>query len=120
MRTSSLRQHPSALLAVLSIFIILLAGCGGGGGSNSGGGNNSPQPTASLTANPTTINQGQSSMLTWSSTNATSCTGTNFSTSGATSGRRSSTLLRVAHSPKPGQASPPGLQQAPTARVCTC
>jgi len=43
-------------------------------------------PTASLSANPTSIESGQSSTLTWSSTNATSCTGTGFSTGGATSG----------------------------------
>jgi hypothetical protein len=33
-----------------------------------------PVPTATLTANPTTIASGASSTLTWSSTNATSCT----------------------------------------------
>ena len=43
-------------------------------------------PTASLTANPASITAGQSSTLTWSSTNATSCTGTGFSTSNAVSG----------------------------------
>jgi hypothetical protein len=37
-----------------------------------------PAPTASLSANPTSINPGQSSTLSWSSTNATSCTGGNF------------------------------------------
>lgn len=42
--------------------------------------------TATLTATPTTITLGQSSILSWSSSNATSCSGTNFSTSGATSG----------------------------------
>ncbi len=42
--------------------------------------------TASLSANPTSIISGQSSTLTWSSTNASSCTGTNFNTGGATSG----------------------------------
>ena len=43
-------------------------------------------PQCSLTVNPTSIAQGQSSTLTWSSNNATSCTGNNFSASGATSG----------------------------------
>ena len=33
-----------------------------------------PQPTVSLSANPTSITQGQSSTLTWSSTNVSSCT----------------------------------------------
>lgn len=45
-----------------------------------------PAATANLSANPISIPQGGSSTLTWSSTNATSCTGTNFNTSGATSG----------------------------------
>ena len=45
-----------------------------------------PAPTASLTANPASITSGQSSTLTWSSTNATSCTGTGFSTGNAISG----------------------------------
>jgi len=45
--------------------------------------------TASLTANPTTINPGQSSTLTWNSSGAASCTGTNFNTGNATSGSTS-------------------------------
>lgn len=45
-----------------------------------------PLPTASLSASPTTIVQGDSSTLNWSSTDATSCTGSGFSTGGATSG----------------------------------
>jgi hypothetical protein len=43
-------------------------------------------PSANLAANPAVIGSGQSSTLTWSSTNATYCTGTNFSTGNATSG----------------------------------
>jgi acid phosphatase len=43
-------------------------------------------PTAILSANPSSICSGQSSTLTWASTNATSCTGTNFSTGSAVSG----------------------------------
>lgn len=45
-----------------------------------------PPPTVSLSASPTAITSGQSSTLTWSSTHATSCTGTNFNTQGALSG----------------------------------
>ena len=41
-----------------------------------------PVPTATLSANPTSITSGQSSTLTWSSTNATSCTGTGFTAAG--------------------------------------
>jgi peptidase A4-like protein len=39
-------------------------------------------PTASLSANPKSITAGQSSTLTWSSTNADSCTASGFSASG--------------------------------------
>ena len=42
-------------------------------------------PTVEFSANPSTIAQGQSSKLTWSSTGATSCTGTGFSTDSSTS-----------------------------------
>ncbi|HEY4519412.1 MAG TPA: hypothetical protein VJH33_00030 [Candidatus Paceibacterota bacterium] len=43
-------------------------------------------PSCSLSASPTSVAAGQSSTLSWSSTNATSCTGVGFSTGGATSG----------------------------------
>lgn len=49
-------------------------------------------PTATLSASPSTINLGQSSTLSWSSTNATSCTGTGF-TAGGSSGTRSTGTL---------------------------
>jgi chitodextrinase len=39
-----------------------------------------------FSASPSTINLGQSTTLTWSSTNASSCTGVNFATGGLTSG----------------------------------
>jgi hypothetical protein len=45
-----------------------------------------PPPSCTLSASPTTITQGGSSTLSWSCSNATSCTGTNFSTGGAASG----------------------------------
>lgn len=49
-----------------------------------------PAPSCStFSANPTSITQGQYSTITWSCSNATSCTGTNFSTGGATSGNTS-------------------------------
>lgn len=50
-----------------------------------------PAPTASLSASPSSITSGQSSTLTWSSTNATSCTGMNLNTGGATNGSASVT-----------------------------
>ncbi|MEM3014303.1 MAG: hypothetical protein QXI71_06705 [Candidatus Bathyarchaeia archaeon] len=43
-------------------------------------------PAVNLTANPQTIYRGQSSTLTWSSVNTSSCSGSNFNTGGATQG----------------------------------
>lgn len=49
-----------------------------------------PPPTATISANPTTISTGSSSTLTWSSTNATDCTASGgWSGSKATSGTQS-------------------------------
>ena len=45
-----------------------------------------PPPTVVLSASPQSIGTGDSSTLSWTSTNATSCTGTGFSTGGTTSG----------------------------------
>jgi hypothetical protein len=55
----------------------------------------SPGLTAALAANPTTIAAGGTSTLTWSSTNATSCTGTGgtFAGAKATSGSQSTGAL---------------------------
>lgn len=41
-----------------------------------------PAPTVSISASPTLVNAGGSSSLTWSSTNATSCSGNSFTASG--------------------------------------
>jgi hypothetical protein len=41
-----------------------------------------PPPTCTLAVNPTSVLRGQSSVLSWTSTNATSCVGDNFSTGG--------------------------------------
>jgi hypothetical protein len=54
-----------------------------------------PAPTASLSASPTSVKPGQSSILSWSSTNATSCTGGAFSTGGAISGSAVATPSRT-------------------------
>ena len=45
-----------------------------------------PPPTVMLSANPQSIGTGDSSTLSWTSSNASSCTGTGFSTGGTTSG----------------------------------
>lgn len=48
-----------------------------------------PPPLCTVSVSPTSISSGQSATLSWSSTYATSCTGDNFSTGGATSGNTS-------------------------------
>jgi hypothetical protein len=80
-----------------------------------------PAPTASLSADPEEVDEGQSSTLTWNSTNAGECIGTGFPTGGATSGETSvspilttvyelncdgalsSTTVTVNQAPMPGQ-----------------
>ncbi|WP_129649404.1 S8 family serine peptidase [Peristeroidobacter agariperforans] len=56
---------------------ILVASCGGGGGGGAGGNSPPPTPTVSLSATPASLTQGARATLTWSSTNATSCTASN-------------------------------------------
>jgi uncharacterized protein (TIGR03118 family) len=70
-RSSGARQ-PVWLTAQL--LTLLLAGCGGS--SYNGGGNMGPPlaPTITFSVAPTTITLGQSATLTWSTTNAASCT----------------------------------------------
>jgi len=51
------------------------------------GSNCYPQVSATISADPSALNLGQSTGVTWSSVHATSCTGTNFSTGNATSGQ---------------------------------
>ena len=62
-----------AFLFSVSTSLLLLTGCGGGASAatnnNSGG---TSAATAMLTASPSTINVGQSSTLSWTTTNATS------------------------------------------------
>ena len=70
-------------------FSLALSACGGGGGSdssssNGGGGNTTTPATASISANPATVMVDESTTITWSSTNASSCTA-----SGAWSGDKS-------------------------------
>ena len=65
-----------------------LIACGGGGDGATGGDDTtvSPKPTVSISATPTAIEIGESTGLTWNSSNATSC-----SASGAWSGDKSLT-----------------------------
>jgi len=55
-------------------------------GQGSVGGDTYAEPTVALTASPTTITAGAYSTLSWSSTNATQCTSSNFPTGDALSG----------------------------------
>src|SRR5262245_12135547 len=48
----------------------MFAACGSGGG----GGGSTPAPTVQLQAEPRDVNTGQTTTLTWSSTNADTCT----------------------------------------------
>jgi uncharacterized protein (TIGR03118 family) len=72
---------PQARPVAATAFVALtLQACGGGGG-----GNNPPPPpppTVTISINPTTITAGQSAMLTWSSTQAVSCTASGSGWSG--------------------------------------
>jgi uncharacterized protein DUF4038/collagenase-like protein with putative collagen-binding domain len=72
----------SRLLVVL-LSCLLLADCGGGGGGSPPAAGAPSSPTVQIAASATTVANGSSSTLTWSSTNATSCTAT-----GAWSGNR--------------------------------
>jgi len=60
--TVSIKKSPLIHFTVL----LLLASCGGGGGST-------PPPTASLSASKSNVEKGDLLTLTWSSTNASSC-----------------------------------------------
>ena len=64
-------------LLSITTSILFIVSCGGGGG---GGGTTptpptTPAPTVNLSANPISVLLENTSTLTWSSTNATSCSG---------------------------------------------
>ena len=73
-------QNFNAIRLVPGILIaMLLAACGGGGGGGGGdggggGGGTADAPTVTLTSSASSVVSGSSVTLTWSSTNATSCT----------------------------------------------
>jgi len=85
----------SHLYLIVSTFI--LASCGGGGGGGGGGTPTTPStpaPTVNLSAEPTSVLLESTSTLTWSSTNATSCSATWTSQTG-TSGSEAVTITTV-------------------------
>src|SRR5262245_48157177 len=85
---------PAAIVAAL-----ILTACSSGGGG-SGPPVNNPAPTATLSANPTSIAVGGSTTLTWTSTNATSCNASGGAFAGAkgTSGTEQITNIQAATS----------------------
>jgi hypothetical protein len=56
-----------------------------------------PPPAVPTLTCPASVQSGDAPTLTWSSTNATSCTGTGFSTGGATSGSDVASTITTAH-----------------------
>ena len=83
-------------LLSLTASILLISSCGGGGG---GGGDSSPTPTTptptvNLSADPVSVLLGSTSTLTWSSTNATSCSASWTSQTGS-SGSEAVTISTV-------------------------
>ena len=85
-----MHKHVFALLS-----LIFIASCGGGGGG--GGGNDgsaaptTPSPIVNLSAEPTSVLLGNTSTLSWSSTNASSCSA-NWTSSTSTSGSETLTI----------------------------
>ena len=83
----------SSLFLFLASSLSLLHACGGGGGTPPP----PPLPTVTITASSSSVTQGQPVTLTWSSTNATSCTASatpsesDWSGTHATSGSQSVT-----------------------------
>lgn len=85
MRLLALGRYAAPVLLSL-----VLAACGGGGGSSAP----PAAPTVTLTANPTSVVSGSTAALTWSSSNATSCTASGgWTGSKATSGTENSAAL---------------------------
>lgn len=60
--------------SILLPYIVLVAACGGGGGSSQGPSGGGPPPTVTISANPTQVDPGGTTVVTWSSQNANSCT----------------------------------------------
>ncbi|MBV8658751.1 MAG: DUF3443 family protein [Burkholderiales bacterium] len=84
-----------AILTYFSLFLtLLLAACGGGGGGGSSSSSSStPAPVVSISLNPSSVQAGQSSVLRWSVSNATSCTASG-AWSGAQAGSGSASVLQ--------------------------
>jgi hypothetical protein len=84
------RFHGVPSAAAFCCVLLSMTGCGGGGG----GDGPEPAPTVSLSANPTILNEGEQSQLTWSTTNAFDCTASGgWSGSRGTSGTATTPAL---------------------------
>ena len=70
---------------------LFIVSCGGGGGGGDSSTPTTPAPTVNLSAEPTSVLLGDTSTLTWSSTNASSCSA-NWTSATATSGSDTVTI----------------------------
>ena len=70
---------------------LFIVSCGGGGGGGDSSTPTTPAPTVNLSAEPTSVLLGDTSTLTWSSTNASSCSA-NWTSATATSGSENVTI----------------------------
>ena len=87
-------SQSTGALSATATFTLTCTGLGGSGSQSATVTVNAPAPTVTLTANPLTVSSGGSSTLTWSSTNATSCTASGGWTGAkATSGSQSTGSL---------------------------
>ncbi len=87
--TETMKSH-SFVFVVLFLSVLVLSGCGGGPSVTSTP--VQPTPTVNVTLSPSAVLPGQSATLTWSSTNAASCTG-NGSWSGTLPASGSMTVM---------------------------
>jgi len=88
-------KTPSAL-----IILTLISACGGGGGGGGGGQDNAPvlpAPSVNISADPTSVLLSNETTLTWSTTNATSC-----SASGEWTGAKSTSGTETVTISNPG------------------
>src|SRR4051794_12671232 len=95
MQSPAVTRKCVSLVFVLLLSTLVLSSCGGGNSVLTP--QQAPKPTIKISVSPSAVMPGQSATLTWSSTNATSCTATGaWSAPVATSGSVSVMLQRTA------------------------
>lgn len=105
----------SVFIAAILSFLAACAGASGSGTTTTGGSSTPPPPpTATFTANPATITKGQSTTLTWQTTNATSV---NITGVGAVQASGSSTVTPAQTTTYQLTASGAGGTQTASAQV---